>query len=242
VRLARLFHLASALFLLATSTAARADQQELFDDLFSAWSGPKGLETLRHLASCTSKRFPQTAQAFIRSDGDPEFFAKNQKTLMNNKCIKMYFFKNSITHVGPHIYAPILAEYLLLQDYDITGLPDISGVPPFEHLEVPKVEGLDPRLEELFAAQEIANDLERTAECVARADPQAVFHLAQAKPASLNESTHLTGLQGNLANCGAGKLPVSVPQFVWRGLIVAKLYRLVDAARPVTYDEVTPDA
>jgi hypothetical protein len=244
VRLAQGFISAFVLGCLATPTSASADAQSTIDGMLSHWSEPKGLDTIRHLANCTAKRFPASSQNFIRVVGDETYILSNKNTLMNNKCFKTYWFKNSVTTAVSYIYAPLLAENLLVQNYDVSNIPDLGQVDELDHPALPLVDidDVHPRYRDMFVVDKITDDLERITECVARAHPQDVFRLAETVPESADESSRLNALQPAITNCGGAKLTVTVPSFLWRGALVKNLYRLVDAARPVTHSEVTPNA
>jgi len=224
--------------------AAYANGQAALDGYFAPWSGPNGLSTLRHLASCVVERHPGAAQSIVREvGGDAELRARTDQ-LIDSKCIKMFFFRSSRTSISPPTYLPLLAEALLKRDYVAAQLPSVEAVAPLNHPALPDVpiESVHPRHRDSFIVDKALVQLELATECVARAEPAKVLLLASALPDSPAEREALAALDSASSSCGRDSLQHTFPTFARRGALVMNLYRLVDAARPVAHREVAPDA
>jgi hypothetical protein len=236
----RLVSFGAAIGLLGCATAAVADLQTSVDQYFEPWAGPKGLDTLSHLAACVVERHPASAQKFVRSLGDDVDFRADSRKLMDPKCMKMYFFKNSQTRIDPELYAKLLAEKLLGRSYSSASFPSIIGVAALDQPSLPDVplETVHKKYQQMFAVDKVLVGLERTSECAARAQPAMVLALAATKPDSAEEAAELSALDKVTTVCG-GKLQVNIPVFAKRASLVSNLYRLADAASPVTLREAT---
>jgi len=221
-----------------------ANEQAAIDGYFAPWSGPKGLDTLRHLARCVVERHSSSAQGFVREvGGDQEMRARSAQVL-DDKCIKMFFFRNSTTRISAPTYLPLLAEVLLRRDYATGQLPSAAGIPPLDHPALPDVpvESVHPRYRDTFLVDKALVRLEKSAECVARAVPERVFQLAKTEPNSAAEAETLAVLDNANPACGLGNSQYTFPNFAKRGALLMNLYRLVDTARPVTDSRVEPRA
>jgi hypothetical protein len=223
---------------------AYASEQSAIDAYFAPWTRPKGMETLRHLARCVVERHPTSAQAFVREVGsDLEMRARSSEVL-DPKCIKLFFFKNSTTQISPPTYLPLLAEFLLRKDYGAGQLPSFTGIPPLDHPALPDlpVASVHPRYRDAFTLDKALVRLEKAAECIARTVPERVLELAATEPDSSPEVNVLAGLYQAHPTCVAPSSQYSFPNFAKRGALIMNLYRLVDIARPVVQNEVSPDA
>ena len=238
----RLPSFAVILGVLGCATAALADSQATVDQYFEPWSGPKGLDTLRHLATCVADRHPASAQRFIRSLATDLELRANSKDLMDPNCIKMFFFKNSNTRIAADMYGNLLAESLLNKSYSASNLPSLAGVAALDQPALPDVplEQVHKKYREMFALDKVLVKLERSSECIARSAPPQVLTLAGSKPSSPEEAAAFSALDGATVACGGDKLAVNIPVFARRASLVSNLYRLADAASPVTLQEANP--
>ena len=221
--------------------AVYADTQLALDQYYEPWSGPNGLETLRHMASCVVDRHPAVAQDFVRMGGSELDLRAKIDDLIDAKCVKMYWFRNSKTTIVPATYLPLLAEALLKRSYSAGQIPSVDGVGPLEHPALPDVaiETVHRNYREVFIVDKAIVQLEQMGECVARREPARVFQLAQTSPGSPDENSALSALASAIATCSGDRRQYATPTFARRGAFVANLYRLADAARPVTLQEVT---
>jgi hypothetical protein len=229
---------------LAAHGVARADETAAIDLYFSIAANKSDRSTLHEFAYCTVGRHPADAQEMVRKQGTDEDLLKHSATLVDGGCLKAAVFKSKRARLSAPVYLPVLAEALLVRDYAASNLPSVNSVEPLEHPSLPDVDisKVYPRYRSQFEFDWALHRLDVLGECVARADPQAVFSLSKTEHDSAEEDAVLGSLQGTISSCNGTALGFKPQPFVWRGALVMNLYRLVDAARPVAHEEVKAGA
>jgi|GEM_PF-3452499 len=209
--------------------AAEPSDQALIDEAYGALGSQENLKHLDYMARCVVKKYPLAADAFVKNTTDAMAMLKDQVRLLDDKCMKQYWFRGSNTNFEPGMYRAILAEALVgLALADKSLAVQLGDVPVADTPRLPRVPVSDvhPYYRPAFVVDQHEAQLSQFADCAVRSRPDAVVALAATKRGSAEEAGALADLEGVPADCAAKRPSVSFPAFARRGELMLQLYLL----------------
>lgn len=215
--------------------AAPTSEQVAIDGIYAVWQVGDRLKLVKHLAACVADRHPDAAKAFVSNVTDAYAFQNDQERLVDTKCMKRYWLRDSTTSVSAGVYKPMLAQALLLKSYGNGALPPVDRVKgPNDRPTLPAVPAAEvhPFYQNMFVIDRAETRLAETSECIARSRPGQVMALARMVAGSAEERAALNDLDGSAAHCRTAEMSVVFPAFARRGSLMLELYRLVSRAEP----------
>ena len=229
------FLIAWAMLFLSQPTLAQESPQtgqSMIDAQLAYWD-EESLKTLGHLAECVAERHPQAADTFVQDVSDSTLLERDQARLVDEGCIKQYWFRSSRTKVEPDIYRRLLGEALLTLAYADAPLPAVDEVTQSvdnPHLPAVPLDEVHPYYRSIFIIDRHYGELNAYSECVARAQPQEVFALMSTDLDSSEETSALAALDAAATECIALRPNVTFPSFLRRGDLLQQLYLLTRLA------------
>lgn len=229
MRQGKAFLCALVALVLSSPLSAEQSDQALIDDAFGTLAGEENLKLLDYTARCVVGKYPLAADAFVRNTTDATAMLKDQSRLLDDKCLKQYFFRSSMTTYEPGIYRLMLAEALLglaLADKSLSVQFDTVPAADQPRLPAVPVSEVHPFYRPLFVVDQHEAQLSQFADCSVRSRPDAVLALAATKRGSVEEAAALADLESAPADCAAKRPSVSFPAFARRGELTLQLYLL----------------
>ncbi len=218
----------TALFL-ASPLAAEPSDQALIDGAIGPLGDAENLKLLDYTARCVVEKYPLAADTFVRDTTDATAMVKDKARLLDENCIKAYWFRSSTTSYEPGVYRVILAEALIglaqqdkslslaVADAAATDQPQLPAVPVSE---------VHPYYRPMFVVDRHEAQLSQFADCAVRSRPEAVLALLATKRGSAEEAAALADVESAPAECAAKRPSVSFPAFARRGELALHLYLL----------------
>jgi len=234
---------AIAALALAVTIPERAEASAL-GEYFAGFAAPDTRQSVRHFATCTTKRYPAEVQASLRGQLPTSAIASRYPNLIKPACAPRAVFKYKNTRIIDGLFQSDLAEAMLRMDYFGQALPSVANSPPLPKNVVPEFDEtkMSEQLRTSFAVIRESTVLDAVAECVSRAAPAAVGALVASEPDSSDEARIFSALKPAMETCSVNTPVAEVPTFAWRATLAMRLYLLVDAARPVSHSGATPNA
>lgn len=223
------FILALTALALPTPLLAQSSDQAVIDDAFGSLGDEENLKHLDYMARCVVVKHPVASDAFVRDSTDATAMLKDQERLLDDKCMKEYWFRSSTTNYEPGMYRAILAEALVgLARADNSLSVAFENVGSADEPRLPSipVDEVHPFYRPLFVVDKHEAQLSQFSECAVRSRPDAVIALAATKRGSAEESAALSDIEATPAECAAKRPTVSFPAFARRGELMLQLYLL----------------
>lgn len=209
--------------------AAVASDQAIIDEAYGALGSEENVKHLDYMARCVVNKYPLAADAFVMNTTDAMAMLKDQARLLDDKCMKQYWFRGSNTNFEPGMYRAIVAEALVgLALADKSLAVQLGDVPVADKPRLPGVlvSDVHPYYRPTFVVDQHEAQLSQFADCAVRSRPDAIVALAATKRGGAEEAAALADLEAAPAECTAKRPSVSFPTFARRGELMLQLYLL----------------
>jgi len=203
---------------------------------------PEAARAVMHdYAKCVVDQQPRRASNAIVANFSTAKLLTDYPMLFSPDCLAQFGRGTGAMSFAGDLYRYALAGALFDRELAERPVPDLSAVPPLEHMEAPTapeaISASEKKLstkkrqdaQKKYEVQIVSAFLSRYGECLVRTDPVGSKALLLSKPDSDEERARFTALDPALATClpegrtfDFGKIPL-------RGSIALNYYRLAQA-------------